>query len=132
MLCRVAEHVLWMGRYVERVLAVGRLIEVSEHLELADLEDDPAHASRCRHVARGQRPRLEHLERVHGSGPTEDLLGAAPFGVGPQLPRPPVVGQHHVAPQHPGGSGDEDLHLAGEKRWVHGRDRLAIAEGSLF
>ncbi|MEO8621023.1 MAG: alpha-E domain-containing protein [bacterium] len=41
MLCRVAEDVLWMSRYVERSLAVGRLIEVSEHLEFDD-HDDPA------------------------------------------------------------------------------------------
>ena len=41
MLCRVAEDVLWMSRYVERSLAVGRLIEVSQHLEF-DEQDDPA------------------------------------------------------------------------------------------
>ena len=41
MLCRVAEDVLWMSRYVERSLAVGRLIEVSQHLEFAE-HDDPA------------------------------------------------------------------------------------------
>ena len=41
MLCRVAEDVLWMSRYVERSLAVGRLIEVSQHLEF-DEHDDPA------------------------------------------------------------------------------------------
>jgi uncharacterized alpha-E superfamily protein len=41
MLCRVAEDVLWMSRYVERSLAVGRLIEVSQHLEFDD-DDDPA------------------------------------------------------------------------------------------
>jgi uncharacterized alpha-E superfamily protein len=41
MLCRVAEDVLWMSRYVERSLAVGRLIEVSQHLEFDD-HDDPA------------------------------------------------------------------------------------------
>lgn len=40
MLCRVAEDVLWMSRYVERSLAVGRLIEVSQHLEY-DEDDDP-------------------------------------------------------------------------------------------
>ncbi|MEO6527205.1 MAG: alpha-E domain-containing protein [Gemmatimonadaceae bacterium] len=40
MLCRVAEDVLWMSRYVERSLAVGRLIEVSQHLEF-DEDDDP-------------------------------------------------------------------------------------------
>lgn len=41
MLCRVAEDVLWMSRYVERALAVGRLIEVSQHLEF-DEDDDPS------------------------------------------------------------------------------------------
>jgi uncharacterized alpha-E superfamily protein len=40
MLCRVAEDVLWMSRYVERSLAIGRLIEVSQHLEF-DEHDDP-------------------------------------------------------------------------------------------
>jgi uncharacterized alpha-E superfamily protein len=42
MLCRVAEDVFWMSRYVERAIAVGRLIEVTSHLELdaGDLEDD--------------------------------------------------------------------------------------------
>jgi uncharacterized alpha-E superfamily protein len=34
MLCRVAEDVFWMSRYVERAIAVGRLIEVTWHLEL--------------------------------------------------------------------------------------------------
>lgn len=36
MLCRVAEDVFWMSRYVERVLAIGRLIEVTAQLELDD------------------------------------------------------------------------------------------------
>src|SRR5687767_14138342 len=34
MLCRVAEDVFWMSRYVERAIAVGRLIDVTWHLEL--------------------------------------------------------------------------------------------------
>lgn len=34
MLCRVAEDVFWMSRYVERAAAVGRLLEVTGHLEL--------------------------------------------------------------------------------------------------
>lgn len=46
MLCRVAEDVLWMSRYVERVLAVGRLIEVSQHLELVEGDDALARAAR--------------------------------------------------------------------------------------
>ena len=54
MLCRVAEDVLWMSRYVERALAVGRLIEVSEQLEL-DGDDDPA--VRAEHWARLLAPR---------------------------------------------------------------------------
>jgi uncharacterized alpha-E superfamily protein len=36
MLCRVAEDVYWMSRYVERAIAVGRLIDVTWHLELDD------------------------------------------------------------------------------------------------
>jgi uncharacterized alpha-E superfamily protein len=39
MLCRVAEDVFWMSRYVERVLAVGRLIDVTEQLELGGETD---------------------------------------------------------------------------------------------
>ncbi|HEX2034196.1 MAG TPA: alpha-E domain-containing protein [Chloroflexota bacterium] len=34
MLCRVAENLYWMGRYLERGLAVARLIDVIDHLEL--------------------------------------------------------------------------------------------------
>ncbi len=34
MLCRVADDVFWMSRYVERAIAVGRLIDVTWHLEL--------------------------------------------------------------------------------------------------
>lgn len=34
MLCRVADDLFWMSRYVERAIAVGRLIEVTWHLEL--------------------------------------------------------------------------------------------------
>lgn len=34
MLCRVADDLFWVGRYVERAIAVGRLIEVTWHLEL--------------------------------------------------------------------------------------------------
>jgi uncharacterized alpha-E superfamily protein len=34
MLCRVAEDIYWMSRYVERAIAVGRLIDVTWHLEL--------------------------------------------------------------------------------------------------
>jgi uncharacterized alpha-E superfamily protein len=46
MLCRVAEDVLWMSRYVERSLAVGRLIEVSQHLEFDDDDDPDVRAAR--------------------------------------------------------------------------------------
>lgn len=46
MLCRVAEDVLWMSRYVERSLAVGRLIEVSQHLEFDDPDDPVLRAAR--------------------------------------------------------------------------------------
>ncbi len=34
MLCRVAEDLYWMSRYVERGIAVSRLIDVTRHLEL--------------------------------------------------------------------------------------------------
>ncbi len=34
MLCRVADDVFWMSRYVERAISVGRLIDVTWHLEL--------------------------------------------------------------------------------------------------
>src|SRR5262245_52793837 len=41
MLCRVAEDVFWMSRYVERAIAVGRLIDVTWQFELdvGDFED---------------------------------------------------------------------------------------------
>ena len=34
MLCRVADDLFWMARYVERGIAVSRLIDVTRHLEL--------------------------------------------------------------------------------------------------
>ena len=34
MLCRVADDIFWMSRYVERAIAVSRLVEVTWHLEL--------------------------------------------------------------------------------------------------
>ena len=42
MLCRVAEDMFWMSRYVERATAVGRLLDVTWHLELdaGDVGDD--------------------------------------------------------------------------------------------
>ena len=45
MLCRVADQIFWMSRYVERAIAVGRLIEVTWHLELdaGDPEEADAH-----------------------------------------------------------------------------------------
>src|ERR687895_2740247 len=39
MLCRVAEQMFWMSRYVERAIAVSRLLDVTLHLEL-DAGDD--------------------------------------------------------------------------------------------
>ncbi|MBM2810304.1 MAG: hypothetical protein HW416_1063 [Chloroflexi bacterium] len=44
MLCRSADEIFWMSRYVERAIAVGRLIEVTWHLELdaGDLVDSGA------------------------------------------------------------------------------------------
>ncbi len=40
MLARVAEQIFWMSRYVERAIAVSRLVEVTLHLELDAGEDD--------------------------------------------------------------------------------------------
>ena len=42
MLCRVAEDIFWASRYVERAIAVGRLLDVTWHLELdaGDVGDD--------------------------------------------------------------------------------------------
>jgi uncharacterized alpha-E superfamily protein len=42
MLCRVADDIFWMSRYVERAIAVGRLIDVIWHLDLdaGDHEDE--------------------------------------------------------------------------------------------
>jgi uncharacterized alpha-E superfamily protein len=39
MLCRVAEQIFWTSRYVERAIAVSRLLDVTLHLEL-DAGDD--------------------------------------------------------------------------------------------
>jgi len=46
MLCRVAEDIFWMSRHVERAIAVGRLIDVTLHLELDDREVTEAHGGR--------------------------------------------------------------------------------------
>jgi uncharacterized alpha-E superfamily protein len=40
MLCRVAENLFWLGRYVERAVAVARLIDVTAHLELDASDPD--------------------------------------------------------------------------------------------
>jgi uncharacterized alpha-E superfamily protein len=40
MLCRVAENLFWLGRYVERAIATVRLIDVTAHLELDAGEAD--------------------------------------------------------------------------------------------
>ena len=42
MLCRVADDIFWMSRYVERAIAVGRLIDVVWHLDLdaGDTDDE--------------------------------------------------------------------------------------------
>jgi len=43
MLCRVADDIFWMSRYVERAIAVGRLIDVIWHFELdAGEQEDSA------------------------------------------------------------------------------------------
>ncbi|MDQ3701918.1 MAG: alpha-E domain-containing protein [Chloroflexota bacterium] len=42
MLARVAEDLFWMSRYVERAVAVARLIDVTLHLELDDGDPDDA------------------------------------------------------------------------------------------
>src|SRR4029450_5098551 len=39
MLARVAEQIFWMSRYLERAVAVSRLVDVTMHLEL-DAGDD--------------------------------------------------------------------------------------------
>ena len=41
MLCRVADDIFWMSRYVERAIWMGRLIDVVWHFELdaGDLEE---------------------------------------------------------------------------------------------
>ncbi|MBI3968237.1 MAG: alpha-E domain-containing protein [Chloroflexi bacterium] len=41
MLCRVAENLFWLSRYVERAVAVCRLVDVTWHLELD--AGDPTH-----------------------------------------------------------------------------------------
>src|SRR5215211_7604806 len=43
MLCRVAEEVYWLSRNIERAVAVGRLIEVTWHLELDSGESGGTH-----------------------------------------------------------------------------------------
>src|ERR1700736_6432647 len=45
LLCRVAEHMFWLSRYVERAVATIRVVDVTAHLELDagdadDQEDD--------------------------------------------------------------------------------------------
>src|ERR687886_189230 len=40
MLCRVAENLFWMSRYIERAIATVRLIDVTAHLELDAGEAD--------------------------------------------------------------------------------------------
>jgi uncharacterized alpha-E superfamily protein len=40
MLCRVAENLFWLGRYIERAIATVRLIDVTAHLELDAGEAD--------------------------------------------------------------------------------------------
>lgn len=40
MLCRVADDLYWMSRYVERGIAVSRLIDVTRHLELDAGDED--------------------------------------------------------------------------------------------
>jgi uncharacterized alpha-E superfamily protein len=44
MLCRVADDIFWMSRYVERAISVSRLVDVTWHLELdsGQLDDDGA------------------------------------------------------------------------------------------
>src|ERR1700682_3546832 len=34
LLCRVAEHMFWLNRYVERAVATIRVVDVTAHLEL--------------------------------------------------------------------------------------------------
>jgi uncharacterized alpha-E superfamily protein len=45
MLCRVADDILWMSRYVERAIAVSRLVDVTWHLELDSGHIDDSHGA---------------------------------------------------------------------------------------
>ena len=42
LLCRVAENMFWLNRYVERAIAIIRVVDVTAHLEL-DSGDPDAH-----------------------------------------------------------------------------------------
>src|SRR4030088_381022 len=42
LLCRVAENMFWLNRYVERAIAIIRVVDVTAHLEL-DSGDPEAH-----------------------------------------------------------------------------------------
>ena len=61
MLCRVADDIFWMSRYVERAIWVGRLIDVVWHFELdaGDRTRTPTSGCRCSgptHAERRERP----------------------------------------------------------------------------
>ena len=51
MLCRVADDIFWMSRYVERAIAVGRLIDVVWHFELDAGEHDDTGGTRLAGLA---------------------------------------------------------------------------------
>lgn len=72
MLCRVAEDVFWMSRYIERTAAVSRLLEVTGHLEL----DDGDAVSRRELWQRLVQPRV-------GEGALPDALAPGEGGLEP-------------------------------------------------
>src|ERR1700682_3794561 len=40
LLCRVAENMFWLNRYVERAIAITRVVDVTAHLELDSGDPD--------------------------------------------------------------------------------------------
>ena len=40
LLCRVAENMFWLNRYVERAIAIIRIVDVTAHLELDSGDSD--------------------------------------------------------------------------------------------
>jgi uncharacterized alpha-E superfamily protein len=80
LLCRVAENMFWLSRYVERAIAVIRVVDVTAHLEL-DAGDASAHDVDF------WTPLL---------GPVVDTNVALPASANDALPRPSDV-RYHLA-----------------------------------